>query len=113
MPALFSMEAMQASPVWRTDQEPGHAESALSVLMRMGCTELPELPSDMVFEGVCFWVDGGAEFAAMDAEQATFLMMLVIGSVALGGPEAIDTSLRMGFCDQDTGMLLLATWAEE
>lgn len=115
IPETYRDEArafMEASPVWRTDLGSCGPEDALALLTRMGCAELPELPVDMMFEGVCFWVDG-FDFAAVDAEQAAFMLMLASVSVALNGQEGIDASLRMGFYDTDTGTLLMATWVVE
>ena len=103
---------MEASPAWRTDLGPCGPEDALALLTRMGCTELPELPADMTFEGVCFWADG-FDFAAVEAEQALFMLAMTIGIVALSGEEMIDTSLRLGYYDVDTGTLLMATWTME
>ena len=115
VPETYRDEAsafMKASPAWRTDLGPCGPEDALALLTRMGCTELPELPGDMTFEGVCFWADG-FDFAAVDAEQAAFMLVLASVSVALNGQEGIDTSLRMGYYDMDTGTLLMATWVVE
>lgn len=115
IPETYRDEAcalMEASSAWRTDLGTCGPEDALSLLTHMGCTELPELPEDMMFEGVCFWANG-FDFAAVDAEQAAFMLAMTVGIVALGGEENIDTSLRMGCYDVDTGTLLMATWVVE
>ena len=115
IPETYRDEAcalMEASPAWRTDLGPCGPEDALALLTRMGCAELPELPADKMFEGVCFWVNG-FDFASVDAEQAAFMLLLASVSAALNGQEGIDTSLCMGYYDKDTGTLLMATWAVE
>ena len=115
IPEKYREEAralMAVSPVWRTDLGAWTPEDTLSLMTHMGCDELPELPADMMFEGVCFWVDG-LDFAMLDKEQAVFMLAMTVGLTALHGEDAIDTSLRMGYYDMDTGTLLMATWAVE
>lgn len=108
----YARAAMEASSAWRTDLEPFAVEDAKIILEGMGCSELPEMPEDMVFEGMCFWMEL-VDFAAMDEDQAAFLMAMAMVSVGLRGETAIDISLRIGFYDVDTGTLLMAAWLVE
>ena len=105
------LAAMEAAPDWLMDDAALDRETALEWLRHMACTELPELPEDIAFEGVCFWVEG-LDGAEMDDETRLFTMALCIGSVALNGEETINIPLRMGFYDVDTGTLLMAGWLE-
>ena len=105
------LAAMEAAPDWLMDDAALDRETALEWLRHMACTELPELPEDIAFEGVCFWVEG-LDGAEMDDEMRLFTMALCIGAVALNGEETINIPLRMGFYDVDTGTLLMAGWLE-
>ena len=105
------LAAMEAAPDWLMDDAALDRETALEWLRHMACTELPELPEDIAFEGVCFWVEG-LDGAEMDDETRLFMIAMAVLTVDVNGEEAINIPLRMGFYDVDTGTLLMAGWLE-
>lgn len=105
------LAAMEAAPDWLMDDAALDRETALEWLRHMACTELPELPEDIAFEGVCFWVEG-LDSAEMDDETRLFMIAMAVLTVDVNGEEAINIPLRMGFYDADTGTLLMAGWLE-
>lgn len=105
------LAAMEAAPDWLMDDAALDRETALEWLRHMACTELPELPEDITFEGVCFWVEV-LDDAEMDDEMRLFMIAMSVLTVDVNGEEAINIPLRMGFYDVDTGTLLMAGWLE-
>lgn len=102
--------AVEAAPEWVVEQTPISALDALDILGRMGCADLPELPEDMTFEAVCCWAQ--TDEPDEDSGEVQLFMFVLVSAMIVAGQE-VDLPLRIGFCDMDTGTMLMAGWLDE